>query len=105
MYGDSRGRKVGYVLPTGFSAGLYEVLTALLDGGTLYRKSVSQDGMLSFSSWLREEEIEHLYLIGPLFRTWLGTLHRQVRYPALRTFNIGGDVVNTEDLLGLRLIG
>jgi non-ribosomal peptide synthetase component F len=98
MLGANSTRRVAYLLPTGFSAGLNQVLLTLLTGATLYPFNLHTMGMNNFSKWLLENNVTYMHMVGSLLRTWLSTIPEHVHFPSLKTISIGSEPLYGSDI-------
>ncbi len=98
MVNASPQMRVAHLLPTSFSAGLNQVLIALLDGGTLYPINLSELGVVKFSERLYKHRITALHMVGSLFRTWLMGLSAQACFPDLKVISIGSEPLYGSDI-------
>ena len=94
--------RVAHLLPTSFSAGLNQVLGALLSGGSLYPVALTELSLTEFSDWLQRMQVTHLHMVGSLLRVWLGVLSTDMHFKDLRILSIGSEPLYGADIVRLR---
>ncbi len=76
----------------GFSASIRRLYPALLSGGSLHIYDVKALGVGGLARWIADEGIT-IYGMRSVFLDLIDTLTGRERFPALRFFRFGGDVI------------
>ena len=78
--------------------GMRDTLSALLNGAALLPFDITEAGLESLSSWLRQEEVTIYNSAMPLFRQLAHTLHEDSPFPKLRMIKWGGETLHKSDI-------
>lgn len=86
------------LLSSATGQGIKNMMLALLNGASLYPKSVRQEGLVHLPSWLIHNRITLLTASPPLFRSFLDLLTGAEEFPDLRLIRLGADRVYPDDI-------
>ena len=87
-----------------FGSPLIQVFRALLNGATLCRYDVKQQGLAGLAGWLAEQEISLYSSVPSLFRHWTSELSGDLRLPRMRLVSLGGETVRRGDVERFRQV-
>lgn len=91
--------RVGLLHPLSFTAGVWNLLCAILNGGVGVTFDVRQQGLDRLAAWLERERITFCDFTASLFRRFLGSLDGTPgRFPDLRVIRLGSETVFESDL-------
>jgi len=82
----------------GVNAGVHVILTALLNGASLYPFNIRQEGLAHLADWLIEHEITYYSSVPTVFRHFVDTLSGEEEFPHLRLIKMMGEPVYSRDV-------
>jgi amino acid adenylation domain-containing protein len=91
--------RLALLYSTGVIGGLRVVFLALLNGAAVFPRHVPDTGVTGLAAWLQDEGITVYRSVPVLFRQLIASLTGKETLPALRVARLGGDVVETRDVV------
>jgi len=96
------GDRVSALHSPAFSAGLRDVLTALLSGATLLPFDLRRAGFRALAGWIDQEEISVLCAVVTTVRHLFESLGPEARFPSVRIVRLGSEPLYRQDVERLR---
>ncbi len=81
-----------------FANSVRTIYSSLLNGGAVYPYDLKQKGFGDLPNWLLSNEITILRTVPTTFRDFIGTLEKDLKFPAVRVLSVGGEPLLRADL-------
>jgi amino acid adenylation domain-containing protein len=101
VFGLARCDRFGNLSSSAVGTGISHAFLPLLLGRCLFPFDIHRHGLQKLTSWLIAQRISYVSFVGPLLRSWLGSLPDNLRFPALRIVGVGGDPLYAQDAIQL----
>lgn len=95
----SANERVALYISLTFEAARFAIYAALLNGGCLCLYDIRERGIAELSQWIEEEHITLLLTTPSTFRHMIHFLPEKKRLHGVRTIVMGGEVVNSHDVI------
>jgi amino acid adenylation domain-containing protein len=90
--------RVTHLASFSVTASVANMLSALLNGASLYLYNLLDDGIGNLGSWITRNNITVYHSVASVLRGFAATLPEQKRFPSLRILRLGGDRVFKSDV-------
>ncbi|MEH2468010.1 non-ribosomal peptide synthetase [Nostoc sp.] len=90
--------KLALLYSPNFAGAVRDIFCSLLNGATLLPYDVKQEGLISLSKWLNQQEITIFFAVATMFRHFVNTLTQQDKFPKLRLIQVGSETVYKKDV-------
>ena len=81
-----------------FANSVRTIYSSLLNGGAIYPYDIKKQGFGGLTNWLMSNEITILRTVPTTFRNFMGTLEKNLHFPAVRVLSVGGEPMLRADL-------
>ncbi|MCP5109607.1 MAG: amino acid adenylation domain-containing protein, partial [bacterium] len=98
LVGTTPEDRFAHVMSFSFSAGMHELVCALLLGASVHLFALKEKGAAELADWLRSADITQLMIVPTVFRQLMAVTSETDGFPELRVVRIGGEALQRTDV-------